>query len=100
MNEKKLSEEMVELEDDGDQVSIDTRGRILVFSPTGIGRLSIPEAIELGKLAEAYQAEQEKENKPYRCPECGYTEEDARIHMDHHICVAKGGPPMPSEVGK
>ena len=26
--------------------------------------LPIPEAIELGKLAEAYQAEQEKEKKP------------------------------------
>lgn len=21
-----------------------------------------------------------------RCPECGYTKEDAAIHMDHHLC--------------
>lgn len=31
----------------------------------------------------------------YRCPMCGYTPEDAGLHMDHHICVAKGGPEMP-----
>ena len=21
-----------------------------------------------------------------RCPACGYTEDDKRIHMDHHLC--------------
>ena len=31
----------------------------------------------------------------YRCPMCGYTHKDAMIHMDHSICEAKGGPPMP-----
>ena len=37
----------------------------------------------------------DKIEKPYRCPECGYTQKDAAIHMDHYICVEKGGPPMP-----
>jgi len=23
------------------------------------------------------------------CPECGYTEEDALIHWDHHLCKGK-----------
>lgn len=31
----------------------------------------------------------------YRCPMCGYTVADAQFHMDHHICEARGGPPMP-----
>lgn len=25
-----------------------------------------------------------------RCPDCGYTREDAGIHMDHHLCRNKG----------
>jgi len=24
-----------------------------------------------------------------RCPECGYTEQDAKIHGDHHLCKGK-----------
>ena len=24
-----------------------------------------------------------------RCPHCGYTEEDKRFYMDHHLCDAK-----------
>lgn len=31
----------------------------------------------------------------YRCPECGYTQADAALHMDHHLCEKRGGPPMP-----
>lgn len=29
-----------------------------------------------------------KSEEAVRCPECGYTEEDARIHGDHHLCGA------------
>lgn len=28
----------------------------------------------------------EKVEANWRCPECGYTEEDKRIHGDHHLC--------------
>jgi hypothetical protein len=28
-------------------------------------------------------------NKLQRCPVCGYTKEDALIHMDHHLCKGK-----------
>lgn len=31
----------------------------------------------------------------YRCKRCGYTIADEQIHMDHHICEAAGGAPMP-----
>ena len=24
-----------------------------------------------------------------RCPHCGYTEDDKRFHLDHHLCDAK-----------
>jgi hypothetical protein len=27
--------------------------------------------------------------EPLRCPECGYTKEDAQFHMDHHLCKGK-----------
>ncbi len=29
-----------------------------------------------------------------RCPECGYTKEDALIHWDHYLCKGK----IPSEI--
>lgn len=38
--------------------------------------------------------------KPH-CPVCGYTKEDAAIHMDHHLCKGEipgqrqGGRPLP-----
>lgn len=31
----------------------------------------------------------------YRCPECGYTRDDAAFYLDHHLCEARGGPKMP-----
>ena len=30
------------------------------------------------------------DNLPH-CPDCGYTEQDASIHMDHYRCEARGG---------
>lgn len=46
-----------------------------------------------------------KQDKPVpRCPLCGYTEADARFHMDHGLCTVRGGsipgydgPPATSE---
>jgi len=26
------------------------------------------------------------EREPRRCPGCGYTEADKRLHLDHHLC--------------
>lgn len=31
--------------------------------------------------------------KGKRCPTCGYTKEDAQIHMDHHLCKNAGNAP-------
>lgn len=28
-----------------------------------------------------------------RCQSCGYTEEDAKFHMDHHLCKNSGNAP-------
>lgn len=33
---------------------------------------------------------------PPRCPDCGYTEQDCREHMDHHLC----GSPEPAAARK
>lgn len=28
-----------------------------------------------------------------RCPSCGYTEEDAKLHLDHYLCKNSGNAP-------
>lgn len=28
-----------------------------------------------------------------RCPHCGYTEEDAKVHGDHHLCKGRADAP-------
>jgi hypothetical protein len=34
--------------------------------------------------------------EPPRCPKCGYTYEDCRFHMDHHLCGEPEPPPAPA----
>lgn len=55
-----------------------------------------PEMIHSIKALIAIKAQRARElAATYRCPMCGYTHKDAMIHMDHAICVRKGGPEMP-----
>lgn len=55
------------------------------------------EGIPTPYLDAMIEREKAKPSDTYRCPDCGYTQEDAALHMDHSICEAKGGPPMPGE---
>ena len=34
------------------------------------------------------------------CPSCGYTEQDAKIHMDHQLCNNAGRAPWEKHIGR
>lgn len=42
-----------------------------------------------GRAAIGFDAPPPEATAEERCPFCGYTEEDKRVHMDHHLCDAR-----------
>ncbi len=41
-----------------------------------------------------------QQDQETRCPECGYTEDDARQNMDHRLCPGYGRAPWSRAIGE